>query len=452
MSIRVGFGHLLQYKYNKYNSNTHHKSPYKKTSNISRNRNKFQMEENHEDVDILIVGAGLAGLTTALSLHRLGLKSLVLESSDSLRITGFALTLWTNAWRALDAVGIGDTLRQKSTQMKGFKIASLDTGLFTSEQALDKDGKFEGYESRCVRRTDLLETIVNELPPGTIRYSSKVATIDELGLFKLVHLADGSILKTKVLIGCDGVNSVVAKWLGLEMPVSVGRSAIRGLVDFPNGSGLDPMFHVNFGGGVRFGFRPVDDKTVYWFCTFTPAEVPSYEEDWQVNPIKMKQFVLSSINKMSQEAQDVVERTKLSSISYAPLKFRLPWNVLFGNIVKDNVCVAGDALHPMTPDIGQGGCSSLEDSVVLGRCLGEVFLKKTNEEDDEFERIKKGLEKYGKERRWRSFNLVSVAYCVGFIQQSKGMMMSLLRKVWFSSYTPSAFLKMANFDCGNLVC
>ncbi|KAK9063938.1 hypothetical protein SSX86_017810 [Deinandra increscens subsp. villosa] len=411
------------------------------------------MEENdhyEEEVDIVIVGAGLAGLTTALSLQRLGLKSLVLESSQSLRITGFALTLWTNAWRALDAVGIGDTLRHKSTQIKGFKIASPDTGLFTSEQPLDKDKRFEGYESRCVRRKDLLETIVNELPPGTIRYSSKVATIDELDRFKLVHLADGSILKTKVLIGCDGVNSVVAKWLGLQTPVSVGRSAIRGLVEFPNGSGLEPMFHVNFGGGVRFGFRPVDHTTVYWFCTFTPSQVPSYEEDWQVNPMKMKQFVLSSINKMPQEARDVVERTTLSSVSYAPLKLRLPWNVLFGNIVKDNVCVAGDALHPMTPDIGQGGCSSLEDAVVLGRCLGEVFLKKADGEDDEFERIKKGLEKYGKERRWRSFSLVCVAYCVGFIQESKGKMMSFLRRVWFTRYTSNALLKMANFDCGNL--
>ncbi|KAM0063741.1 putative FAD/NAD(P)-binding domain superfamily [Helianthus debilis subsp. tardiflorus] len=180
---------------------------------------------------------------------------LVLESSKSLRITGFALTLWTNAWRAPDAVGIGNTLRQTSTQMKG-----------------------EGYESRCVRRKDLLETIVKELPSGTIRYSSKVAAINELSRFKLVHLADGSIIKTKVLIGCDGVNSVVAKWLGLETPVSVvsvGRSAIRGLVEFPDGSGFHPMFHVNFGGGVRFGFLPVDEKTVYWFCTLTPSQLPT---------------------------------------------------------------------------------------------------------------------------------------------------------------------------------
>lgn len=154
---------------------------------------------------------------------------------------------------------------------------------------------------------------------------------------------------------------------------------------------------------------------------------------------------------MPQEAQDVVEKTSVNSISIAPLKFRLPWNILFGNIVKDNVCVAGDALHPMTPDIGQGGCSSLEDSIVLGRCLGEAILNKSNDEDDEFEKIKKGLEKYGNDRRWRSFNLISVAYCVGYIQESKGKLMTMLRKVWFSRYTPNAFLKMAKFDCGHLI-
>ena len=50
---------------------------------------------------------------------RLGVKSIVLESWDSLRSTGFALTLWTNAWRALDAVGVGDSLRQQHFQIQG---------------------------------------------------------------------------------------------------------------------------------------------------------------------------------------------------------------------------------------------------------------------------------------------------------------------------------------------
>ncbi|XP_071687670.1 monooxygenase 2-like [Rutidosis leptorrhynchoides] len=404
---------------------------------------------NHEDVDIVIVGAGLAGLTTALALHRLGLRSQVLESSESLRITGFALTLWTNAWRALDAVGIGDSLRQKSTQITGFKMASSDSGLFSPGQPLDKDGKFEGYESRCVRRKDLMETLVNELPQGTIRYSSKVVSIDTEDHFKLVHLADGSILKTKVLIGCDGVNSMVAKWLGLATPVTIGRSAIRGLIDFPNGSGFDPMSYLYFEGGTRFGFRPVDDTTVYWFCTFAP-QVSSYEKELQENQVKMKQFVLSLVRKMPREAQDVVERTPLSNMSYSILKIRLPWNVYFGNIVKHNVCVAGDALHPMTPDINQGGCSALEDAIVLGRSLGEAFLSKSSETDNEIERIEKGLEKYGRERRWRSVGLISVAYCVGFIQQSRGKIMSYLRKIWLSNYTSNALLKMSSYDYGDL--
>ncbi|CAI0468818.1 unnamed protein product [Linum tenue] len=64
-----------------------------------------------QEEKVVIVGAGIAGLATSLALHRLGIKSLVLESAASLRITGFALGTWTNAWRALDALGLGDGLR-----------------------------------------------------------------------------------------------------------------------------------------------------------------------------------------------------------------------------------------------------------------------------------------------------------------------------------------------------
>ncbi|CAB4321214.1 unnamed protein product [Prunus armeniaca] len=78
--------------------------------------------EVEAEAQVVIVGAGIAGLATSLGLHSskqnsnffgcwLGIRSLVLESSDSLRTTGFEFSTWTNAWKALDALSIGDTLR-----------------------------------------------------------------------------------------------------------------------------------------------------------------------------------------------------------------------------------------------------------------------------------------------------------------------------------------------------
>lgn len=405
------------------------------------------MEPKIEEHDIVIVGAGIAGLTTALGLHRLGIRSLVLESSDGLRITGFAFTMWTNAWRALDALGVGDFLRDKSFLLQGLELGNQNPG---PGQAPQRGLKFGKAEIRCVRRKELLETLEREVPQGTIRYSSKIVSIEEFGNFKLLHLADGSIFRTKMLIGCDGVNSMVAKWLGLQNPVSAGRSAIRGYVAYRDGHGFEPKFHTYFGGGLRYGIAPCDDKSLYWFCTFTPSHF-KYDEDDDY-PLKMKQFVISRLSNAPKRISDVVERTELDCISRAPLKFRLPWNILLGSIVRNNVCVAGDALHPMTPDLGQGGCSAMEDGIVLARCLGEALITKEtcNEEEEDYVKMAKGLEKYARERRWRSFRLVSIAYVVGWLQESNNRVVSIFREKIFSRFTARILTGMADFECGKL--
>jgi hypothetical protein len=54
------------------------------------------------------------------------------------------------------------------------------------------------HEIRCVKRDFLLQTLENELPKGTIRYSSKIVSIEEDGNVTVLHLADGSTMKTKV--------------------------------------------------------------------------------------------------------------------------------------------------------------------------------------------------------------------------------------------------------------
>ncbi|KAL1176535.1 hypothetical protein V6Z11_A04G165200 [Gossypium hirsutum] len=390
--------------------------------------------------DVVIVGAGIAGLTTALGLHRLGIRSLVLESSERLRITGFAFTTWENAWKALDAIGIGESLRRQHYLMSSIVVAST----FLEKPAVS-EMSFKGHDIRCVQRRSLLETLAKELPNGTIRFSSKVVSIDESDdHFKRLHLADGTILKTKVLIGCDGVNSAVAKWLGLQNPVFSGRSAIRGNAHFKGGHGFEPKYRQFVGKGVRSGFLPCDDENVYWFFTWTPAT-----KEMEDKPLKLKQLVTSKLKDTSDEMKSVIEKTLLDDIISSPLRYRKPWELLWGNISKGNVCVAGDALHPMTPDIGQGGCLAMEDGVVLARCLGEALLK-PGVEDEEYERIEMGLKKYGQERKWRSFDLITTAFMVGFIQQNDGKVMSYLRDNFMLRFLSGLLLRKAGFDCGKL--
>ncbi|XP_039685979.1 monooxygenase 3 isoform X2 [Medicago truncatula] len=349
--------------------------------------------------DIVIVGAGIAGLTTSLGLYRHVTTSLI--TGQQISTTSF----------------------------------------------MDNKGKHGGaYE---VRRKLLLEALANELPSGTIRYMSKVVAIQESGLSKILHLADGTTIKTKVLIGCDGVNSVVAKWLGFKEASYVESYVTRGYVELKDTHELEPMFKEYLGKGFRVGAVPCDDKCAYWFFTCTPSK---QDKELAEDPAKLKQYVLSKLEEIPSYVRFIIENTNLDALHSAPLRYRHPWELIMGNISKNNVCVAGDALHPMAPYLAQGGCCALEDGVVLARCLGEVFSKKPKEEEEEeeYKRIEEGLKKYAKERRWRWVDLITTSYIVGSIHESGSKFVNFFKGRLLAAFFAALPLKKSNFDCGQL--
>ncbi|XP_058087597.1 monooxygenase 2-like isoform X3 [Magnolia sinica] len=376
---------------------------------------------------VVIVGAGIAGLATAVALKRVGIPALVLERSHELRATGAALTLTPNAWRALDALGVAHKL----------------TSIYTPFQK-------EGLEVRSVHRRALLKALAEELPTATIRFSSKLMsirteTLQDLPVY-VVHMDGEQVVKTKVLIGCDGVHSVIAQWLGLSAPVHSGRAAVRGLAIFPEGHGLNHEVQQIIGDGGRGAFVPLTDKDIYWAMTYKSSMNGG---EWARDPELIQKYVLENLAKNFPPVYlDVVRHSDLPTLTSAPLMFRLPWDLIFKNACKGTVTVAGDAMHPMTPDLGQGGCSALEDAVVLGRNIRNSLL-----ENGKFEqkRVEEGLKKYVKERRWRVSGLIAGAYLSGWIQQeSSGWLMKFIREKIFYGLIYNKLADAIHYDCGKL--
>ncbi|KAI3932393.1 hypothetical protein MKW92_026953 [Papaver armeniacum] len=365
--------------------------------------------------EVVIVGGGVAGLATALALKRVGVKSLVLERANELRVTGGSLTLFPNAWIALEALGVAHKLTSVYKPFKRGEVTNVVSGvtqevLFTT----DEGDEWLARGPRSVHRRALLEALLEELPADTIRYSSRLQSIEKIetrnnadSFGVIVHLEDGTTINTKVLIGCDGVHSVVAN----------GRYAVRGLGVFPEGHGLKHEVQQFVAEGQRFGIMPNTKTDVFWFMTY--QSTPSAEEEMaKGDPKIIQKTMLEKVPDSAQIVKDVIQHAYMPSLSWGPLQFRYPWDLLFGKVSNGTVTVAGDAMHPMTPDLGQGGCSALEDAVVLGRHIGNSFIRNGGMLSQEDLEVEIGM--YVKERRFRTAGLITGSYISGWVQQGGG--------------------------------
>ncbi|KAM0851251.1 hypothetical protein ACQ4PT_052541 [Festuca glaucescens] len=270
-----------------------------------------------------------------------------------------------------------------------------------------------------------------------------------------VRGAEVALLCQQVLIGCDGSNSVVAKFLGLKPVRFLPLWAARSLTYMPDGHSFGNRFLHLLGEGISFRLVPVDDKTIYLSAVQSrlPKECASSRD-----PALIQQVALQAMQGYPEDVLDVVRRCDIASMSLAQLCYRAPWNMVLQPFQEGTVtvAVAGDAMHVMGPFIGQGGSASLEDAVVIARCLAktDVLAAAAAANDDDGRKqaksIEEALRSYVKERRERILRLSVKAFLNGQVIVASSELKKVLLRAVLAVLFRGNWDSHGDYDCGSL--
>jgi len=314
----------------------------------------------------IVVGAGIGGLAVARGLLARGWDVVVYEQATSFRPVGAGITLASNAVRALDWLGVGDELREKSSAhgALGIRTPSGRWLLRTPVEALE--ARF-GVPSFALHRATLHQILARGIPKAAIRTGHHVTTVRDGARPTVTFVGpDGpGEDEADLVVAADGIDSRIraAIFPGHPAPVYAGYIAWRGIVsadDAPAGS-RDFGATETWGRGMRFGIVPLGDGQVYWFAVLT-APAGSHREDTLDDLLDLYRDWHDPIPALIRATRP--ESLLLHDIRY--LATPLP------TYHRGRVVLLGDAAHAMTPDLGQGGCQALEDAVTLCAVLGCV--------------------------------------------------------------------------------
>jgi 2-polyprenyl-6-methoxyphenol hydroxylase-like FAD-dependent oxidoreductase len=305
--------------------------------------------------NIGIVGGGIGGIAAAVALHQIGAHVSVYERAVELREVGAGMMLWPNATRVLRELGLLEQVVARSGRNAHFLVRK-STGKILMSIAL---GQFE-VPAVCMRRADLLSILLSALPKECLRLGCEFERLKQSNSKVRLYFKDGQEVEHDAVIGADGIRSRIrAQLFGISDPIYRGYTVWRGLAGY-DGHATTPGFNSeSWGKGMRFGILNTGHRRFTWYAT---ANVPGHHLDSTSDRKRELQQLFSGWH---EPVADFLEATPESEIlkngarDCAPLK---QWG-------KGLVTLLGDAAHPCTPNLGQGGCMALEDALVLAKSI-----------------------------------------------------------------------------------
>ena len=299
---------------------------------------------------IAVVGAGIAGLATAVALQRRGFDVTVLEERMDTS-SGAGMSIWPNALAALDEIGLGDPVRDAGGRVTAGAMRWRN-GTWLRRPHPARVVKTLGEPLVVIQRAKLTHILESALTPGTIRRGIAVTSVEDTSNGVHLKLDDGTTHEGNAVVGAEGTRSLIARHLnGPLTGTYTGYTAWRGVAD----CSLDPnLAGETMGPGVEFGHVPMGSEHTYWFATErAPEGATAAQGDLSYLRSKYSSWakpipdILSSTDPKVVLRHDIYDRTQAKAWAHGP------------------IVLVGDAAHAMRPHLGQGGCQALEDAAIL---------------------------------------------------------------------------------------
>ncbi|KAJ3010022.1 UNVERIFIED_CONTAM: hypothetical protein HDU68_002372 [Siphonaria sp. JEL0065] len=327
---------------------------------------------------VLIIGAGTVGPLLGVALKRAGFAPHLFDAAPTFADIGGGFNLSPNGLRFVKNLGLLDKVYEAGTPVKTVYIHKLDgrpVGSFSGDIIKEKYG---------IANTGILRSRFNAIAVQAAREESipisngkRLTGISQTNDKVTASFEDGSSETGDLLIGADGLRSATRQILfGKEDPEYTGMDAIIGVThvsDLPAGAEYTPQFMTAFQGkGTQFGIYGIGHGQLVWFIAARGDG--NGKESWATDVTGSRQLILERLQSLGAApiSRQVVEH------SSRVLRFAICDRKPLATWSQGRCVLIGDAAHPMSPHLGQGANTALEDGGLLSELL------KANSDDHKF--------------------------------------------------------------------